>query len=1305
MPNTIKNNKGALSAILSDEINSHRARLAPFFNAQAKPNPSVSFANDGTGFGKSYNVFDQFIDHATTQGASGHRNLFFITPHKAQIDISAATQKKAVERGISILSFLSEQDLTDLDFTGWVTGVRNEELYKSWIKKLDTDYYSATINELKHATDGLRHITSENERFLRQGFSPYQNKDELEKRIKAAEKRLLNALQSLAKTVLCEQVNFAYLTSKELLQHSSKPREQAKTQIIDHLLPFERAKLEPTILLATTARFLQRALIGYIDRKNTPNIKKLWLDDILGGKRSRTAAEDRNILPIGSACGLNQEEQIDYLNTSYFTPDESSYFRSNAITFNLVIDEEHDSYNRFFADSLKRLLNKDVKPPHVIAGLHRLLETVSVNYGSEDEKPIAFDETVELINDLRRHYNEDCEASVELDVILEMCASNVGHITIDNRDVEQILALSRNIFSMSPRRFYNESALKLIRMRSVFGKSEIRLSFDDGSPCNDPTLYDFLQLMLCALYACSKIPQDSPLRQLLKLGASASQNAPLADFIKNACQHRDYIASVFDRTQDTQIFIDSFFTYFVPKVVFSLLKVDEITFDSEVAKNRVFVDLHLDLVRELPETKLLSVLHGTQNSAMCLSATTGFKDSYSGNFARKMLTHYGDAPNKNLGIRTVQRTAADLQTMTALRIARAKARTSQITPFYDTTSDRISALHNEHEFKQAYRFWSTALIGHVRENKYRMSAFKRQIETMLMAAWDGKNTFALSLNNRFTELFKDFFIRGGGSRLRGFKPLYQEQIFELTPFNDKSKIRVILFSAQLAKEVDINEYLRVDANTRICLLSAYQSAGTGLNLFTERAEDGLQQDFDRLVLINSPFYSDIFQRDSGFNSIRNHILLLKHISARQSHALRLSEFDANLMKPQNRRILNREHNLALLKDIIQAVGRVERRDTHLHTEIFLPSDLINHLMLMYSQLQREGNTTLINSLSLLNHRLMMFCLKQAKTQAFTTDTEREQFTASVAATAGDINNFFKGAFRNKILKSAREGNRDAIKFNELLRSPTSISAPEEYVQRLLESPLVKTSTYYQDVIKRFYLSRDVTDKITLCTTEESPYHLSDLPHGHTLYQPEKWVAPDYALASNHSDAGPSIINRASDKADKGIGVHLPNPALIPLLKGNMGELIFAGVLSALDIQPLSWEQSTELLGPEVYERYDFYLYQQDSLICIDVKHWSSTLTEEFSRKTLERAQVKRQLMITLCEKLKLIPRFLYVNTLHSHNQLNVQSEHNYSEPIHFLNAFKHINSYRPHMKQKNIYIANDSLVINPTLIQLLRSTE
>ncbi|QLF94897.1 hypothetical protein HW090_17600 [Pseudomonas sp. ABC1] len=1300
---------GSIPAELRNEINSHRAKLAAFFNGNAKANPSVSFANDGTGFGKSYNVFDQFVEHSAERcERGGHRNLFFITPHKAQIDVSKVTQEKAATRGVSILSFLAEQDLSDLNFVGWVSKVRNEDLYLGWIKAFKAGYYQEAIGELDNAVSGLKATESERARYIKSGIADFLREVELERRVNLSKQRLLHALQDLAKAVIQEKVDDRFVTTQRLFQLAGNDRERAKIQVIDHVLPFERAKVGPTIFIATTARFLKRAFIVYLDKKREPNIKKLSFDAILGAKRPPTDAEQEEIAPIGEACSLPHGEQIAYLRDGFFIRDDSNYFKEHGITFNLVVDEEHDSYDRIFEESKKKLVSERVKPPHVIAGLHRLMETITAEYGPDDDEPIAFNETVDLMNDFRRHYEQDCETSVGLDDILQMCSGNVGHITINNRDVEQILALSRNIFSLTPRRFYNEEALKRIRMRSVCGKSEIRLYFDDGAPCTDPTLHDFLQVMLCALYACSKISQDSPLQHLLELGEDATQNAPLSEFIKKSRQHRSYVASVFDRAKDAEIFVDAFFTFFAPKIVFSLVKVGTIPFGGDAVKNRVFVDFHIDLILELPEVKLLRILHGTQNSVMCLSATTGFKDSYSGNFSRKMLARYGEAAPNNLDVRVVLRSQDDVCAMADLRDARAKARTVEIRPFHNTSADHVSGLRDEPTFKSAYRFWSGLLLppGY-HENKYRMSAYRRQIEAMLMAAWDEKNTFVLSLNNRFAELFKNLFAQDSNGQLRGLSRLYQDKIFELKPFEGKTKIRVILFSAQLAREIDIDKYLKVDADTRICLISAYGSAGTGLNLFVERAEDNFYQDFDRLVLVNTPFYSAIREKDTGLNTVKNHILLLKHISSGASEAIRLAEFDSNLMQPKNRRILNQEHDLAVLKAIIQAVGRVERRDSYLHSEIFLPSDVIDDLVVRYSQLRRNGNDLLINSLSLLNHRLMQFCLEEAESRCFATREEREKFTATVASAAGDIEDFFKGAFRSKILRSAREGNRDAMSFNEMLRLPESITAPEKYLSMLLSSPLVKASTYYQEVISAFYLPKQITDRITVCTTSESSLHLSDLLHGQTVYQPGKWLVPDYVRADGENrDEGPGIINMACNMANGGIDVHLPNPALIPLLKGNVGEFIFSKVLSALGVSPLSLDELVDLLGPAVYERYDTYVHDENTLICIDVKRWSGSLAnEDLSLKTLRSAETKRKEISELCERLNLKPRFLYVNTQPDDNSLNAEREFNAGESIHFLNAFKKITQYVPLTGTTRMHRVDDRLMINPTLVQLLRNAQ
>ncbi|MFJ3009214.1 hypothetical protein [Pseudomonas fluorescens] len=1301
-----RNSDGRISAELSAEINSHRARLAPFFDGNAKPNPSLSFANDGTGFGKSYNVFDQFVTHAAERNErGGHRNLFFITPHKSQIDVSQVTQDKAGQRGVSILSFLAEQDLTDLNFIGWVSKRRNEDLYTGWARALACDYYRDTISELSHAISGLKATEAEEARYQKVGVRDALLEAELERRSKSAKQRLLHALHALAKAVIREKVGFEFVATQQRFLNAETDRDRAKIEVIDHVLPFERAKVGPTIFIATTARFLKRAFIVYLDNRQQPNIKKLSFEAILGAKRPANRAEEEEIAPIGAACSLSHDEQISYLKNDLFLQDESNYFLEHGITFNLVIDEEHDSYDRLFEESKKKLVSEKVKPPHVIAGLHRLNEMVSAKYGPDNEPPMAFSEATELMADLRRHYHEDCQTSVDLDVILEMCSRNVGHITINNRDVEQILALSRNIFSLTPRRFYNEEALKRIRMKSVCGKSEIRLSFEDAPSEGDPNLHDFLQALLCALYACSKIPQTSSLRYLLEFGENASQNAPLSEFINKSRQHSSYVASVFERAKDSEIFVDAFFTFFAPKIVFSLVKVNEIPFGDEVVKNRVFVDFHLDLILELPEVKLLRILHGTQNSVMCLSATTGFQNSYSGNFSRKMLARYGQGQPENLGVRVVERSVADMLAMADLREARAKARTMEVRPFHKASADDIRGLRSDADFKSAYSFWSRSLLpAGFQENKYRMSAYRRQIEAMLMTAWDEKNTFVLSLNNRFAELFKTFFSQGIDERVKGLRRLYLDKIFELKPFDGKTKIRVILFSSQLAKDVDIDEYLKVERDTRICLISAYGSAGTGLNLFVERAGDNFHHDFDRLVLVNTPFYSAIREKDTGLNTVKNHILLLKHIASGENEAVRLAQFDSNLMQPKNRRILNQEHDLAVLKAIIQAVGRVERRDTHLHTEIFLPSDVIDDLVVRYSRLRREGNDLLINGLSLLNHRLMQFCLEQAESRCFATEDERMRFTGSVAGAAEDIEDFFSGAFRSKILRSAREGDRDAIRFNEVLRSPDSITAPEKFIGKLLTLPLVKASGYYQEVIRKFYLPREITDRVTVCTTPESRFHLSDLLYGDSVYQPGKWLVPDYVRSDDdRRDAGPIIINEACNLATNGIDVHLPNPALLPLLKGNIGEFIFSKVLAALGITPLSVEALIQLVGPSVYERYDVFIHEGDQLVCVDVKRWSSTLeSQELSVDTIERAKTKRRQMLELCSRLELSPRFLYVNTQPDDNDLNARCESQHGEPIHFLNAFKTVTRYISQVGAPRIHRVNDRLIINPTLEQLLR---
>lgn len=112
-------------------------------------------------------MFDQFVEHSAVRNErGGHRNLFFITPHKAQIDVSQVTQAKAAERDVSILSFLAERDLSDLKFVGWVSKVCNEDLYLVWINALNSDYYRDPVSELSSAISGLKATEAEHTRYI-----------------------------------------------------------------------------------------------------------------------------------------------------------------------------------------------------------------------------------------------------------------------------------------------------------------------------------------------------------------------------------------------------------------------------------------------------------------------------------------------------------------------------------------------------------------------------------------------------------------------------------------------------------------------------------------------------------------------------------------------------------------------------------------------------------------------------------------------------------------------------------------------------------------------------------------------------------------------------------------------------------------------------------------------------------------------------------------------------------------------------------------------------------------------------------
>lgn len=439
------------------------------------------------------------------------------------------------------------------------------------------------------------------------------------------------------------------------------------------------------------------------------------------------------------------------------------------------------------------------------------------------------------------------------------------------------------------------------------------------------------------------------------------------------------------------------------------------------------------------------------------------------------------------------------------------------------------------------------------------------------------------------------------------------------------------------------------------------------------------------------------------------MLLLKHY-ANENLCKQLKDFDVNLVQGRNYKVLMQEHTMTVLKDIMQAVGRVERRDTYLNTEIFLPSDIIDDLAIQFSRLKKEGNELIFQSMSLLNYKLMEYCLNKAESESFKSDEEREAFSAKIASNWEAIDSFFNNDMNSR-LNDARQGDKSATKLNDALRSMDCIEKPQRYINNLLALPEIKQDKYFQSVISNFYLDVDISKKIRLCTKESNKKILTDLADGDRVYKPYESILPKYNKTIHHKLSTANEVLQPIFKLEKKLSKEiLPHPALIPLFKGNLGEYMFKQCLDIMNIKPLTVDEMFDKLGARVYELFDFYILFEHELFCIDVKNWSSGFDKEkLAQETHEKALRKAEMIVEkVARERKLHVEFLYVNTHQDRNAMNSKQEFDDNGHIYYMNLFKVITQYQENIPNgkykldpKKKSSLQNRLDINPSLIKLL----
>nr|WP_320135558.1 hypothetical protein [uncultured Amphritea sp.] len=1298
------------------EINRVRAKLGKHYDSYFKLNPSITYSNDGTGTGKSYSVIAQYIDETDpSKKQDGHRNLLFITPLKAQIDIDPELVDKARTKGIHTLSFLARPDMSGLDFKNWISHEKNRDVFDRWIKFFSASGQGAAkvkklISNFKYQVNNAQYLTDWIEKLESNGI--IEDLKEAKESFQKNSNIMVKTLSDIAKEILNIEVGKDKRLSSEVIflkaiLKNGKPKNVYSyyAEILDFVLPFERAKYFPCILLATSSKFDYNIHLAVTNDDNKVVITSKPFDYILGQKKR---LEEEMLADMN---GMAFDQQVEFLKHDYFVFDPDSFFRKNNIDFTLIVDEEHVAYELFFNSCNKQLFDKNFKMDHILSAVYRIVSTIEGTEKSTDE--ITFYETKRKFrDDLVKTFSEKCNVQSDstLIEILSLFRSSVEHIFIDSSEVEQVIQICKNVFSLTPKRFFNEQALKKIRLRSLYNDTVCQIYYEREEQDSNPTMHDIMQVIICCFYACSRI-KDDHFESMISDGNEYNQNTPLKQFISRAKKSRVSLSSLFDRVEDDSLYIDEFFTYFTPKIVFSISKIESLPYQAPELRDKIFVNFKLDLFEELPEVTLQRILYGTRNSVITLSATSGFNDIYSGNYARKPMALFGEDEHNNLGYKVYSRKSSDIARLVEVREKRELYRSIDIRAFEDSENDVIKVTRDDVEFKKIFKAFYTPLKKHLdSKNMYHRKELSRVLESVLLAAYEGKNTLTLSLTNNFSRAFREYLKTSAAGKIASINILDEAQkVIELTPFKDRPTIRLVLFDADLPKTGQMDEWLEVDSpSLKIAFVSSYKSAGTGLNLFVRYKDTDITEDFERLVLANGPFYSSI-KTDSGLNSISNYVLLLKHYAS-SGKLIQLKEFDVNLTKGDNYKILMNEHRMAILSQIMQAVGRVERRDTRISTEIYLPEDLIEDIAIQFQQLEKQGNELSIESMSLLNHKLMDFCMNFIDQRSFSDVKAREQFETHIRKQARSIDDYFKNDFKVRRLNDVRStSDLTAVKLNEAFRNIDCVVNPKRYIERLLALPEAKDDDYFRSIINALYIKpEDTSEDVVICRTNAGQNSLSDMKGGTVVYRPYESIVPSYHKASQNKDGTASnVLGELFDLSNTQDQGWLPNPAVIPLFKGNVGEFIFQKCLDHLDVKALTVEESFEQIGAFSYELFDFYIKLDNRMLCIDVKSWSNGFDQEKnSSDTFAKSKRKMEQISRVLQPAGITPVFMYVNAHYDENELFIRRENHDGGTQYFLNLFKIVHRYYD-KKSRDGRKTKDSVVkqmvnINSTLVELLK---
>jgi hypothetical protein len=505
-------------------------------------------------------------------------------------------------------------------------------------------------------------------------------------------------------------------------------------------------------------------------------------------------------------------------------------------------------------------------------------------------------------------------------------------------------------------------------------------------------------------------------------------------------------------------------------------------------------------------------------------------------------------------------------------------------------------------------------------------------------------------------------------------------------YRSSIRIKIILYEASFnslyfdktTQKTYLDELVE-EVGQKVFFISAYQSASKGLNPII-KIDNGDEKDFDSLVLLMDSYYTVMKpslkkSKEPEKYTTFYHFALMKSIVNLGDSNLEIKDFNKYLSQPEAGAFRDQQHQILLGKEVLQAIGRSERRDfPNQVVKIFVNEETRKNLVNFYRYLKREEPNE-IRKFSVNNHKVYLSVEEEEKKRAI--NNYDEHIYDEI-----DASQDFQ-TFREKMLDEIDNFHRDKNAFEitkawDALRDPVVFKDPKKYLKKLQDSGL-----FLDDFIKSLFYHNPEQPEFTAYLASKEEYGkrfqiISDSINGEKIYLYQKRLYPEYLktntqgydlegneislLGTSSTDSIYKLYNELIPQPEI-FNTYIPRPhffydVLYPSLTENFAERWIKDVV----FEGKDWKAIKAIYGFEplldfkkyhkLYERFDLYYIKDNTLFCIDVKAWSVASGNRLSNKTLEKTQNKMDTILSDYSEFKAVKGLLL--NLHATQEKNHQ---------------------------------------------------